>query len=118
MTVHVYGITQCSTVKKARAWLEQHGIVYQFHDFKKELPDSALLQQWIERLGWERLINRRGTTWRQLPADIQNSITTQQAALALMQQKPSVIRRPVAQTETTLLVGFDADEWHAALSHF
>lgn len=107
----VYGIANCDTVKKARAWLAQQGVEHVFHDFRKQgLPVEAL-DGWIAALGWEVLLNRRGTTWRKLDATRQAAVTDAASARALMLEQPSVIRRPVLSRGPTLRVGFDADEW-------
>jgi arsenate reductase (glutaredoxin) len=110
----VYGIPNCDTVKKARAWLEARGIGYTFHDYKKEGAPPALLAGWAARTGWDDLLNRRGTTWRKLDeaarADLDNG-----KALSLMSAQPSLIRRPVVVSGDTLLVGFDPGRWEQAL---
>lgn len=106
MTVHIYGIRNCDTMKKAFAWLEGHHVAFVFHDYKKAPVAPDTLQRWCERLGWQALINTRGTTWRKLtPA--QQAVDTTAAALALLLANPSAIRRPVIETHTELLVGFD-----------
>jgi Spx/MgsR family transcriptional regulator len=108
----VYGIPNCDTVKKARAWLNEHGVVHSFHDFKKQGVPEAQLEQWLITVGWERLLNRKGTTWRQLDEPTRAAVVDANSARALMQQQASVIKRPVVQWsngETT--VGFDAAEW-------
>ena len=112
--VSVYGIPNCDTVKKARGWLDARGVGYAFHDFKKEGADPARLAAWADAVGWERLLNRRGTTFRALPeaekADIDGA-----KAIRLMQAHPSLIKRPVVEHPGGLLVGFDAGEWEGAL---
>ncbi len=114
--INVYGITQCSTVKKARDWLDTQGLAYQFHDFKRTPPDVALLQRWVDALGWQVLLNRRGTTWRQLDKHTQDKVDDASAAIALMLERPSIIRRPVLVSGPLLLVGFDAAEWQDRLA--
>ena len=106
----VYGIKNCDTMKKAFAWLEGHGIVYAFHDYKKLGADEALLKKWAVRAGWEKLINTRGPSFRKLPPEKQASLT-EKKAFALMLENPSMIKRPILETGKTLLVGFDADEY-------
>jgi len=108
-TVICYGIRNCDTMKKALAWLDEHGVAYHFHDYKKSGIDSGRLHAWCSAIGWKTLVNSRGTTWRKLPPERQD-ISTQSAAVKLMQEFPSLIRRPVLETDSgQLLVGFDAD---------
>lgn len=103
----IYGIKNCDTMKKAFAWLDQHGVAYTFHDYKKSGIDSARLHAWSKAIGWKTLINTRGTTWRKLPPERQE-FSTQSAAVYLMVEFPSLIRRPVVETDSgQLLVGFD-----------
>lgn len=107
----IYGIRNCDTMKKAFAWLDQQGIAYDFHDFKKSGIDSARLHAWCKVLGWKTLVNTRGTTWRKLSPEEQ-AITTQSKAVQLMQTYPSLIRRPVVETAGGhLLVGFEPATW-------
>ena len=104
----LYGIPNCSTVKKAREWLAQHGITVEFHDFKKRGLDAATAQAWLKQADWTGLINRNGMTWRGLPEKRKHSIQDADAALALMMEKTSVIKRPVLEQNGKLLyVGFD-----------
>lgn len=112
--VRIYGIKNCDTMKKAFAWLDSNGVVYTFHDYKKDGIDAATLIRWEKVLTWEALLNRRGTTWRKLDADTQAGIS-RDTALRLMQQQPSLIRRPVVDTGTELLCGFDPDAWQGSL---
>jgi len=115
--ITVYGIPNCDTVKKARAWLTQHGIEHQFHDFKKQGVPEAALDHWLTHLGWEPLVNRRGTTWRKLDEATRNQVTNATSARALVLDQPSVIKRPVVDwgqsRPTSLTVGFDPTEWQA-----
>ncbi|HEX4869577.1 MAG TPA: ArsC family reductase [Moraxellaceae bacterium] len=113
--VTIYGIKNCDTMKKAFAWLEANGIGYDFHDYKKSGIDAATLARWEKVLGWEVLLNRRGTTWRKLDAATQAAID-RASALRLMQEQPSLIRRPVLAHGKELLCGFDADAWQRALA--
>ncbi|WP_140627822.1 ArsC family reductase [Methylibium rhizosphaerae] len=109
MTIRLYGITNCDTVKKARAFLGEAGIAHDFHDFKKLGVPQERLQRWIEQVGWERLLNRQGTTWRKLDAAVQAAVVDAGSARALMLSQPSVIKRPVVETPSgEVLVGFDA----------
>ena len=114
--VTVYGIANCDTVKKARAWLAERGINCVFHDYKKLGVPLAPLEHWMQSVGWEPLINRKGTTWRKLDAQQQAAVQGAASARELMLAQPSVIRRPVLEHPGGLLVGFDADEWASALT--
>jgi arsenate reductase len=111
MSLVVHGIPNCDTVRKARAWLAEHGVAHDFHDFKKQdVPDT--LGEWITTIGWERLLNRQGTTWRKLDPARQAAVTDAASAEALMREQPSVIRRPVVvQDGRAVNVGFDAADW-------
>ena len=115
MSVQVFGIPNCDTVKKARAWLDGRGIDYLFHDYKKEGADLLKLSAWSDEIGWETLLNRRGTTFRAL-SDIDKAHINRAKALHLMQASPSLIKRPVVEHAGGLLVGFDPAEWERALS--
>ena len=114
MTVRLYGIRNCDTVKKARAWLDGAGIAYDFHDYKAAGVDRARLEGWVDRLGWEVLINRAGTTFRKLP-DADKADLDAARAVALMCAQPSTIRRPVVEAGDALLVGFKPAEWEKVL---
>ena len=104
----LYGIPNCNTVKKARDWLAAHQIAVEFHDFKKQGIEATELSNWLSQLPQEKLINRAGLTWRGLDEDTKNSITNDAAAIALMQAKTSVIKRPVLVKDGAVLcVGFD-----------
>ncbi len=110
----LYGIPNCDTVKKARAWLQAQGVEHAFVDFKKTPPDAALLASWARALGTERLLNRKGTTWRGLDAESQAAAASEAGALALMAAQPSVIKRPVVHwPDGALTVGFDEADWSA-----
>lgn len=111
----IYGIKNCDTMKKAFAWLEQSGIEYDFHDYKKSGIDAATLARWEKTLGWEALLNRRGTTWRKLDEATQASVDRKKA-LQLMQEQPSLIKRPVLENGNELLCGFDAEAWRRAFA--
>ena len=114
MTLHLYGIPNCDTVKKARNWLEAQGRDYVFHDYKKEGADPARLGQWADQTGWEVLLNRKGTTFRKL-TDAEREGIDRAKAIALMSAQPSLIKRPVVEHPGGVLVGFDAAAWTAAL---
>jgi Spx/MgsR family transcriptional regulator len=104
----LYGIPSCNTVKKARTWLAQHDIEVEFHDFKKRGLDEAIARNWLRQTDWTKLINRSGLTWRGLPERRKLDIQDANAALALMLEKTSVIKRPVLEQNGTLLhIGFD-----------
>ncbi|MBV9881388.1 MAG: arsenate reductase [Sphingomonadaceae bacterium] len=110
----LYGIPVCDTVKKARAWLDRQGIAYDFHDYKKAGIDAARLRGWAAELGWERLLNRSGTTFRKLPEADKADLDADKA-IALMLASPSMIRRPVLDLGDRRLAGFSEEEWRAAL---
>ena len=116
MTLTVYGIPNCDTVKKARAWLQDQGVVYTFHDYKKQGVPLPQLDAWMRALGWEVLLNRKGTTWRKLDAEQQAAVTDAASARALMRAQPSVIKRPVVEYPGGVLVGFDPEAWGRALA--
>jgi arsenate reductase (glutaredoxin) len=111
MGIVVYGITNCDTVKKARAWLAGEGVDYRFHDFKKDGLPGEQLATWVKQLGWEKLVNRKGTTWRKLDASTQAGVTDASSAKALMQAQPSVVKRPVVDWGGQVTVGFDPQAW-------
>ena len=107
----LYGIPNCDTVKKARAWLETRGVEYEFHDYKKRGVDSALLAQWMTQAGWESVINRKGQTWRKLSDAEKAQITDDATAIELAQSKPSVIKRPALEYQGKLILGFTESEY-------
>jgi Spx/MgsR family transcriptional regulator len=110
--VIVYGIPNCDTVKRARAWLAERGIGYAFHDFKKGGLPPARLDAWIAALGWQPLVNRKGTTWRKLDPALQQAVVDGASACALMRAQPSVIKRPLVEwPDGSVSVGFDAATW-------
>jgi arsenate reductase len=114
MSISVYGIRNCDTVKKARAWLDARGVAYAFHDYRTAGIDEARLQGWARELGWERLLNRAGTTFRKLPEADRQAID-EHKAVALMLAQPSMIKRPVLDLGDRRLVGFREAEWAEAL---
>ena len=114
-TVTIHGIKTCDTMKKARAWLESRGIAHAFHDYKVAGIDAATLTAWAKKVGWEKLLNRSGTTFRKLP-DAEKEGLTEARALALMEAQPSMIRRPVLVLGDRLIVGFDPAEYDAAMA--
>lgn len=110
--IQLHGIPNCDTVKRARAWLAAQGRDAVFHDFKRQGVPAAELQGWIAALGWERLLNRQGSTWRQLDAAAQAAVVDDASAARLMTAQPSVIRRPVVRwPDGAVTVGFDAADW-------
>lgn len=115
MSVDFYGIPNCDTVKKARAWLDAQGVGYTFHDYKKEGADPAKLREWVAAKGWETVLNRRGTAFRKLDA-AQTADLDGAKAIALMQASPSTIKRPVVEYPGGLLVGFDPGVWERELT--
>jgi arsenate reductase len=112
MRITIYGIRNCDTMKKARAWLDAHGVAHEFHDYKAAGIDRATLARWIEAVGWEVLLNRAGTTFRKLPESDKTGLT-QAKAMRLMLEHPSLIKRPVLEHGGNLLVGFDARRYSA-----
>ena len=115
MTITMYGIKNCDTIKKARTWLEQRDVAYDFHDYKSAGIDEARLRRWAGELGWERLLNRSGTTFRKLP-DRDREGLSEGKAIALMLAHPSMIKRPVVDADGELLVGFDPDRYASTFS--
>jgi arsenate reductase len=112
MTVTIYGIKNCDTMKKARAWLDGHKIAYDFHDYKTQGIDRAKLAGWVKKLGWEAVLNRAGTTFRKLPdADKEN--LTEKRAMALMLAQPSMIKRPILEKGALLEAGFKPERYAA-----
>ena len=109
--MRVYGIVNCNTVRAARAWLDARRHAYEFVDFKKTPPTTELLERWCKAFGWENVINRRGTTWRLLPPAAQARVKDEKSAIALMLDKPTVIRRPVIENPKPLLIGFDEAQY-------
>jgi arsenate reductase len=103
--VILYGIANCDTVKKARAWLDQHGVEYRFHDYKVAGVEGDRLRKWCAQLGWEALLNRAGTTFRKLP-ETEKAASNVEEAIALMRAHPSAIKRPVLERGRKVVVGF------------
>ena len=107
MMIQIYGIPNCDSVKKARDWFDVHGINYTFHDYKKQGVPEALLRQWVKARGWEVLLNRKGTTWRELDAATKASVVNGETAIAVMLKRPSTIKRPVVTRDGAIVVGVD-----------
>ena len=115
MTIQLYGIPNCDTVKRARAWLDARGLAYTFHDYKKEGADPQRLARWAGEPGWEALLNKRGTTFRKL-SESDRADLDEGKAIALMVAHPSLIKRPGVERPGGLLVGFDPEAWSGALA--
>lgn len=112
----VYGIKNCNTVKNALDWLKKHKVDFEFHDYKSKGITEAKLKEWSKQVGWESLVNKRGTTWRQLDDAIQTSITNEKSAIALMKEKTSVIKRPLIEKNGKVVaLGFDEKEYSKLL---
>jgi len=117
MSIKICGIPNCNTVKKARNYLEENNIEYEFHDFKKHGTDATELKQWCEKFGWEKVINRAGMTWRKLDDATKESIKGDAQAIALAQEKSSIIKRPVMVIDgEAKMLGFKEDEYKALFS--
>jgi len=118
-TIILYGIPNCDTVKKARQWLDGQGAAYRFHDFKRQGVPSPQLERWLQVVGWEKLLNRQGPTWRKLDDATRAGVTDAASARAVALANPSVIRRPVVEWDTQatdgVTVGFAPEPWTARL---
>ena len=115
MTVTIYGIKACDTMKKARTWLDEHGVAYAFHDYKVSGAARADVERWVEALGWETVLNRAGTTFRKLPDSDKAGIDAKKA-VELMLAQPSMIKRPMLDVDGKLLAGFKPDQYTAILA--
>ena len=111
--ITIYGIKNCDTMKKARAWLDAHKVAHAFHDYKASGVDKQTLEVWAKAVGWETLLNRAGTTFRKLPEADRDGVT-EKKAIALMLAQPSMIKRPVLDVRGTLIVGFKSEVYTAA----
>ena len=109
-TTQIFGISNCDSMKKARSWLTENDVEYEFHDYKKTSIDEETLRDWISTVGWEVLLNRRGTTWRKVPEEIRGSID-ESTAIDLMLKNPSIIKRPVLRVESLVEVGFKPEQY-------
>ena len=111
--ITVYGIPNCNTVKKARTWLEQNGVEYIFHDYKKKGIDAEKIQEWFKEFSWEKLVNKAGTTWKALSDDEKDFVKDEKSAIALMIEKNSVIKRPVVEDASgkAIVLGFSEKEF-------
>ncbi|WP_294242768.1 ArsC family reductase [uncultured Sphingomonas sp.] len=110
MTITLYGIPNCDTMKKARVWLDQQGVEYRFHNYKADGIDEATLRRWVDQVGWEKLLNRAGTTFRKLDEADRQDIDANKA-IRLMQSQPSLIKRPVLDRDGALTVGFKPETY-------
>jgi Spx/MgsR family transcriptional regulator len=111
----VYGIKNCNTAKNALTWLKNHNIEFEFHDYKSKGISATKLKDWSKQIGWEPLVNKKGMTWRQLDDEVKESITSQKAAIALMTEKTSVIKRPLVEVNGKVMaLGFDEKEYKKA----
>lgn len=110
----IYGIPNCDTVRKSRKWLTEYDLDFTFHDFRKNGLDEAKLRGWCDELGWEALLNKRGTTWRKLPEKTKNSVT-EESAISLMLEHVAMIKRPVLETPRGTIVGFNNAYWQRTL---
>lgn len=116
--MQLYGIPNCNTVKKARDWLDSHHIAYTFHDFKKQGVNPAELESWLDQVDWQTLVNRKGLTWRALTDDDKNAVQDKVSAMRLMQQKTSVIKRPIlVKNQQVIAVGFDETIYRKLFMH-
>ena len=108
----IYGIKNCDTMKKAFRWLEEQNISYVFHDYRKDGLDRAMLEGWVEALGWEQVVNKRGTTWRQLDKDTQDAMNNE-TVIDVLLDKPAMIKRPLLDHQGKLTLGFKAEQYSA-----
>ncbi len=113
--IDLYGIPNCDTVKKAVSWLKQHELEYRFHDYKKEGVSKARLKQWCKVFGWENVLNKQGTTWKQLSIEGQSAINNEQSAINFLAEHTSAIRRPVVEADGKFLLRFNADAYEGTL---
>lgn len=114
MAAIVFGIPNCDTVKRARTWLGEHGVAYNFHDYKKAGADADKLAVWIDNFGWEKVLNRAGTTFKKLPDDVKANLDVEKA-IEIMMENPSAIKRPIVEYDGGILLGFNAAEWEEVL---
>jgi arsenate reductase (glutaredoxin) len=116
MNTTLYGIPNCDTVKKARTWLAEQGHDFTFHDFKKQGIERAAVAQWLTQIDWATLVNRKGTTWRNLPDERKAAVTDGASALELILENPSVVKRPVLDRDGQFSVGFSAPQYQELFS--
>ena len=106
----LYGISNCDTVKKAKSWLEENNLDYHFHDFRKQGLESAIIQDWLSQIDWQKLLNKRSTTWRNLDAKTQQSVNAENI-IQLLLENPTLIKRPVLKVNGIINIGFNADTY-------
>jgi Spx/MgsR family transcriptional regulator len=106
----LYGISNCDTVKKAKSWLEENNLDYHFHDFRKQGLESAIIQDWLSQIDWQKLLNKRSTTWRNIDAKTQQSVNAENI-IQLLVENPSLIKRPVLKVNGIINIGFNADTY-------
>ena len=114
MTYKVYGIPNCNTVKKALTWLDENDISYTFHNYKKEGITAEKLIEWMEQYPWDKIMNRAGMTYRKLPEEVKEGLTNASAAVEILQDKTSMIKRPIIESDKILTLGFKEEEFKAA----
>jgi len=114
-TPTIYGIPNCDSVKKARTWMDEHNVVYVFHDFKKQGVPADALDFWLSKVDWDVLVNRKGTTWRKLAPELQTQVVDVSSARELMLANPSVIKRPVVVMGNTVTVGVNPQAWGSVM---
>lgn len=110
MSITMYGIPNCDTIKKAKKWLDENGQEFTFHDYRKQGIDSALVSTFCDKLGWEQVLNKRGTTYRQLTQEQKDSLN-QQNAIALLEEFPAMIKRPILLVDDQFYIGFKAEQY-------
>lgn len=115
MTITMYGIPNCDTIKKAKKWLEAEGVEYNFHDYRKQGIDKAMVETFCQQLGWENVVNKRGTTFRQLSQEQKDNLD-QHSAIELLVEQPAMIKRPILVANGTYHLGFKADQYAAIFS--
>lgn len=115
MTITMYGIPNCDTIKKAKKWLEAEGVEYHFHDYRKQGIDKAMVETFCQQLGWENVVNKRGTTFRQLSQEQKDNLD-QHSAIELLVEQPAMIKRPILVANGTYHLGFKADQYAAIFS--
>lgn len=114
--LHVYGIKNCNTVKKALDWLNEHQITYTFHDYKKEPAHESKLKEWQELVSWEALVNKKGTTWKKLSPEQQAAVVDKSSARQVLLENNSMIKRPIIELENEIILGFDEETYNQKLS--
>ena len=109
-SVIVYGISNCDTIKKAKNWLDKDGVEYSFHDYRKQGLEISQLNNWVDALGWEPLLNKRGTTWRKLPDEVKDNVD-RASAINIMLENPAIIKRPLLDKDNELHLGFSDSQY-------